>query len=102
MRGGGQEELVFKMRGQLPQYLRPQRIGGVPAHAGWSAVVGLVNDQQVVLAGINRVARGGQGFTEQPQRAFPFEKVDARDEPGKMRPRVDMDAPATAKVTHQD
>src|SRR3990167_655029 len=63
--------------------------------------MGLVHDQQVVLAGINLLTGSGQGFTESPQRAFPLEEVDAGDEPGEMGPRVDVDATATTKVTHQ-
>ena len=68
---------------------------------GRGAVVGLVHDQQVVLAGIDRLAGGGQGLPEEPQRALPLEEVDGGDEPGEVRPRVDVDAPPPAKVTHQ-
>lgn len=42
MRCGCQEELVFKVRNQLSQHLRPQRIGGVLSDARRSTVVSLV------------------------------------------------------------
>jgi len=92
---------VFKVRGQLPQCLRPQRISGVLADARRGTVVGLVHDQQVVLAGVDRLAGCGECFTEEPQRAFPLEEVDAGDEAGKVCPRIDVNAPPTTKLTHQ-
>ena len=50
---------MLEVRSQFTQSLGPQRIGGVLASAGWSAVVGLVADQQIVLAGIDRLAGRG-------------------------------------------
>ena len=63
--------------------------------------MGLVGDQQIVLAGIDWFAECRQGFFEQPKGTFSFEKVDAGDEPGEMGPRVDVDSSAAAKITHQ-
>ena len=101
VRRGGQEELVLEVRGQQPERLGPQRVGGVLAPARRGAVVGLVHDQQVVTAGVDRLVRAGQGLPEQPQRPLPLEEVDAGDEPGEVRPRVDVDAPAAAQLPHQ-
>src|SRR5262249_26799404 len=53
------------------------------------------------LAGVARLVRPRQDFPEQPQRSLPFEEVDAGDEPGVVRPRVDIDAPAAAQFLHQ-
>ena len=50
-----------------------------------------------IFAGIDRLARRGQGFTEKPQRPFPLEKIDAGNQPWKMRPGIDMDATAAAE-----
>ena len=61
----------------------------------------LVKNQNVVAAGIDRLALGGQGLLEQPQRSLALEKVDGGDEAGEVRPWVDVDAPFTAQVPHQ-
>ena len=101
VRRGGQEQLVLEVRHEQPERLGPQRVGGVPAHARRGAVVRLVHDQQVELAGVGRLVRPRQEFPEQPQRPLPLEEVDGGDEPGEVGPRVDVDAPAAAQHPHQ-
>ncbi len=101
VRRGREEQLVFEVRGQQPKGLGPQRVGGVLAPARRGAVVGLVHDQQVELAGEGWLVRPRQEFPEQPQRSLSLEEVDAGDEPGEVVPRVDVDAPAAAKIPHQ-
>ena len=97
VRRGREEQLVFKVRHEQAKGLGPQRVRGVPAHARRGAVVGLVHDQQVELAGEGWLVRPRQEFPEQPQRSLPLEEVDAGDEPGEVVPRVDVDAPAAAQ-----
>ena len=58
VRRGREEELVLEVRGQPPDRLRAERVDGVIAAAGRSAVMSLVEDQNVVTAGINRFALG--------------------------------------------
>ncbi len=60
VRRGRQEQLVLEVRGQQPEGLGPQRVGGVLAPTGRGAVVGLVHDQQVELAGKDRLVRPRQ------------------------------------------
>ncbi len=93
--------MCSKCGSQQPQGLGPQRVGGVLAPTGRGAVVGLVDDQQVELAGVDRLVGPGQDLPEQPQRSLPLEEVDARDEPGEVVPRVDVDAPLPPQVSHQ-
>ena len=80
--------------------MRSESVAYLPRPDG-ATVVGLVHDQEVVAAGIDRLAFGGQGFPEQPQRPFPLEEVDGGDEPGEVGPRVDVDAPLAAQLLHQ-
>ena len=61
VRRGGQEQLVLEVRGQQADRLGAQRVGGVLAPAGRGAVVGLVDDQQVEPAGVDRLALGRAG-----------------------------------------
>ena len=63
--------------------------------------MGLVCDQQIVLTGIDRFTRSGQGFTEQPQWSLSLQKIDAGDQTGIMCPRVHVDSTATTQITHQ-
>ena len=58
VRRGREEQLVLEVRHQQAQGLGAQRIGGVFAPTGRGAVVGLVQDQDVVAAGIDRLAFG--------------------------------------------
>ena len=101
VRRGRQEELVLEVRGQLPERLRPKRVGGVAADPGRGAVVGFVADQQVVPTRVDRFARCGQSLPKEAERALPLEKVDARDQPREVRPGVDVDASSSAQVSHQ-
>ena len=101
VRRGRQEQLVLKVRGQHPEGLGAQRVGGVLAPARWGAVVRLVHDQQIIPAGVDRLVWPRQDFPEQPQRTLPLEEVDGGDEPGEMRPGIDVDAPAAPQFLHQ-
>ena len=78
VRRGGQEELVLEVRGQEADRPGAERVGGVLAPARGGAVVGLVHDQHVVAAGVDRLPLGGQRLLEQPQGPLPLEEVDAR------------------------
>ena len=77
VRCGREEQLVFKVRHQQAKGLGPHRVGGVAAPARRGAVVCLIDNQQVELAGEGRLVRPRQQFTEQPQRSLSFEEVDA-------------------------
>ena len=101
VRRGREEHLVLEVRGQPANRLRAERVDGIIAAAGRGAVVGLVEDQDVVAAGIDRFAFGRQGFHEQPQGPIALEEVDGRNQPGKVRPRIDVDAPFPSQVAHQ-
>ena len=98
---GGQEELVLEVRGQEPDRPGAERVGGVLAPTGRGAVVGLVHDQHVVAAGVDRLALGGERLLEQPQGPLPLEEVDRGDQAGEVGPRVDVDAPPAPQVPHQ-
>ena len=63
--------------------------------------MGLVEDQDVVLPGVDRLALGGEGFPEEPHGPLPLQVVDRGDQPGEVRPRVDVDASPTPEVLHQ-
>jgi len=41
------------------------------------------------------------GQAGEPKWPFPLEKINGRDEPGEVRPRIDVDASLTAKLLHQ-
>ena len=60
VRRGRQEQLVFKVRHEQTKGLGPHRIGGVTTSARRSAVMGLVDDQQIELARESRLVRPGQ------------------------------------------
>src|SRR6266536_6008304 len=60
-----------------------------------------IHNQEVEFARVGRLVRPWQDFSEQPQRSLPLEEVDAGDEPGEVRPGVDVDAPAAPKLLHQ-
>src|SRR5690606_11742154 len=101
VRGGRQEELVFEVRSKFSQCLSAERVGCVLATTGRSTIVGLVADQQVVLAGVDRLARRRQCLSEQAKRSLSFEEVDAGDGPGEVAPRIDMDATSPPEFPHQ-
>jgi hypothetical protein len=98
---GRQEELVLEVRGQEPEGLGAERVGGVFAPTGRGAVVGLVHDQQVELAWIERVVRSGQDLPEHPKGPLPLEEVDGGDQAGEVVPRVDVDAPLPPQHPHE-
>ena len=101
VRRSGQEELMLEVGSKFTQGLRAERVRCVLASARRSAVVGLVADQEIVLAWVNRLARCRQGLTEQAKWSLSFEKVDAGDEPGEVAPRIDMDATSPPQFSHQ-
>jgi hypothetical protein len=92
---------VLEVGDQDPQRLGTERVGGVLAPSRRRTVVGLVEDQDVVAARIERLALLGQRLLEQPQGPLPLEKVDRGDQAGEVAPRVDVDAPLPSQVTHQ-
>ena len=98
---GRQEELVLEVRGQEADRPGAERVGGVLAPPGRGAVVGLVHDQHVVAAGVDRLPLGRERLLEQPQGPLPLEEVDRGDQPGEVGPRVDVDAPPAPQVPHQ-
>ena len=101
VRGGREEEFVLEVGGQQADGLGAERVGGVLAPTCGGTVVGLVHDQHVVAAGVDRFALGGQCLTKEPQGPLSLEEVDRGDQPGEVAPRVDVDAPLAPQVTHQ-
>ena len=100
MRRGRQEELVLEVRGQRANGLGAKRVGGVlPGPPGRSCAP---RRRSARRSGGDRSTRPRRaGPPQEPQRSLPLEEVDRGDQPGEVRPRVDVDAPAPPQVPHQ-
>ena len=72
--------------------------------SGWMGIgtaMRLVDYQDVVATGVQRFALSRKRLTEQPKRTLPLNEVDRRNQAGKMRPGIDVDAPLTPQPLHQ-
>lgn len=93
-----EKQFVLKVRSEAAQGQGALRVRGVLALPRWSNVMGLVDDEQVKLARVGRLAIGRQHFAEEAQRALALEKVNRGNEAGKVRPGVDMQPALAAQV----
>ena len=95
-----QEQAVLAVRRERADRRRPERVAGIAAaRAGRSAVVNLVDDQDVVAARDLRMRRQHLAQQSHPQRTL--QPVDRDDQPREVRERVRADATRPAKLAEQ-
>src|SRR5437016_4342828 len=63
--------------------------------------MGLVHDQEVVRPRGRRLIAWRERFPEQARRSLTFQEIDRRDQPWKMRPRIDVNPASTTQVREQ-
>src|ERR1019366_5308405 len=68
--------------------------------AGRRDVVGLVDDEQVEATGVDGLLRARERLAHESHRSVAFHEVNRRDEAGEVRPWVDAEAAAPAKLAH--
>lgn len=90
VRGGGEEEPMFAVGGELPDRLGTQGIDRVLSATGRGHVVCFVHHQQVDGARVAGV--GGQDLAQHTSGAFAFEPVDADDQARVVGPGVGVQA----------
>ena len=90
--GGGEEQPVLEMRGQLAHGPGAQRVLGVSAHRGRGDLMGLVDDQQVEAPGVG-VRVGGQELAEPAHLGVELHPFGGHDDPGVRAERVHRHAP---------
>lgn len=99
--GRGEEELALEDGGEAADSLGALRLDRILGTTRRSDVVTFVDDQEVIGARVGCVVSGWQGFSEQPHGALAFEEVDGSDQPGKVGPRVHMDATLASQLSEK-
>ena len=94
--GGGEEQPVLEVRGQLAHRPGAQRVLGVAAHRGGGDLMGLVHDQQVEGPGVD-VRIGRQELPEPAHLGVELHPLHRHDDPGMRPERVDGHAPLAPK-----
>ena len=81
---------MLEVRSESAQGKSTLRVRGILALSRWRNVMGLVDDEQVKFAWVGWLAIGWQYFAEEAQRALALEEVNRGNQPGKVRPGIDM------------
>src|SRR5690242_12907723 len=92
---------MLEMRYQTAQRLRPFGIGGIATSSGGGHVMGLIDDQQIKAARIDRLAGTGEGLHKEPHGPIALEKIDRSDQARKMRPGIDVQSALTPQHFEQ-
>src|SRR5688572_22922651 len=71
-----QKEFVLEVGRQCADGFGTERVGGILTAAGRSTIMGLVEDENIVSAWVDRFAFGGECLFEQAQRTLALKKVD--------------------------
>lgn len=93
-----EKEAVLDVGHQLADELRSLGVSGVEVVARRGGVVRLVEDQKIPTTRVDVLAGLGQGLAEETQRSWALEVVNARYEPRKRRPRIDVQAACPTQV----
>ncbi|OQA22703.1 MAG: hypothetical protein BWY63_00684 [Chloroflexi bacterium ADurb.Bin360] len=92
---------MLKVRHQSANSFRAQRINCISPPTGGRDIVRFVHNQEIETTGIHQLTLGRQLLAKQTQRTITLEKINGRNQPRKMRPRVDVNASVATELLHQ-